>query len=119
MSRWDAESSDDYYDEPWARPGNATCSDCQADFWKGREDVGSLCDTCASLRDTHTSAVEIRMAQARLKASAVIEVAIVPVAGADGPVVDVALVPIAEARDLKRMAKAVLAADLTNVKDVA
>lgn len=118
MSRFDSDY--DYFDQPWNRPGDATCSDCGADFSKAREDVGSLCDTCCSLRDTHTSAVEIRMAQARLKAQAVIEVAIVPLGNKQvSGIVDVALVPISEARELKRMAKAVLAADLTNVKDVA
>ena len=41
---------------------NAECSDCQAPFWKGRDDVGNLCDDCCTARDAHTDALERRMA---------------------------------------------------------
>ena len=30
---------------------NATCARCGEDYWKGRDDVGSLCDACCALRD--------------------------------------------------------------------
>lgn len=30
---------------------NATCPQCGQDFWKGREDVGDLCDACCVERD--------------------------------------------------------------------
>lgn len=46
-------------DEP---RGNATCTDCGEDFWKGRDDVGGLCDRCCDLRDAHTTALEARWA---------------------------------------------------------
>jgi hypothetical protein len=55
-------------------------------------------------------------------AAGVVEVALVPVyIKAIHGVVDVALVPIAarDARDLKRMAKAILSADLSNIPEVA
>ncbi len=49
---------------------NATCSDCQAPFFKGREDFGSLCDACCDRRDAHADAQELRMAKADLPAAA-------------------------------------------------
>ncbi len=73
MSRFDSDL--DYFDEPWAPRPNADCSDCGEPFVKAPADVGSLCDTCCSLRDAHTSAFEIRMAKARLKADALKEIA--------------------------------------------
>lgn len=120
MSRWDSDL--DYYDEPWNRP-NADCSDCGEPFTKAPADVGTLCDTCCSLRDAHTSAVEIRMAKAHLKAKAipvVVDVALVPVSQIrdNRAVVDVALVP-QPAATLRRMAAAILSVDLTTIKEVA
>jgi len=126
MSRWNADSDLDYYDEFWQPRPNATCTDCGAGFVKHPADVGMLCDPCCSRRDEHTSAVEIRMAKAHLRvkemAAGVIEVELIPVGtNCTGPVVDVALVPAGDrdTRVLKRMAKAMLAADLTTIKDVA
>jgi hypothetical protein len=40
---------------------NATCSECRADFWKGRDDVGDLCDDCCDRRDAHTSAYQLTL----------------------------------------------------------
>jgi len=125
VSRW---SVDDDDLDRWEPRPNAACSDCGDDFVKAPADVGNLCDPCMSLRDEHTSRVEIRMAKARLENAAhdmraevqpvVVDVALVPVSS-EGGVVNVALVPTNDARDLKRMAKAILAADLTTIKDVA
>jgi hypothetical protein len=53
---------------------NARCSDCGDDFYKGRDDIGSLCDACCDQRDAYTTALEVRM-------SAVVDVAIVPTEG--------------------------------------
>lgn len=57
---------------------------------------------------------------------AIVEVALVPISHLAGPVVECGLIPIVaahvfdtDARFLKRMAKAILSADLSNVKDVA
>jgi hypothetical protein len=112
---------DDAYD---VRDDGTACEDC------GRPSVAWLCETCSDQRDAHTSALQVRMA-------GVVEVQLVPVSTiSTGPVVEVALVPIqtgvnpkpiasvhvlsaTDARDLKRMARAFLSADLTNVKDVA
>lgn len=131
MSRWDADSDLDYYDEPWAR-GNAECSDCGQSFTKGPADVGTLCDGCCSRRDEHTSALQIRMAMAQLRAKAsavpvVVDVALVADPAAPiGPVVDVALVvkqsgQFDEMRifAIRRIAAAVLAVDLTTIREVA
>jgi hypothetical protein len=73
MSRFD--SDQDYFDEPWNRGSDATCTDCGEDFLASPADVGALCDTCCSQRDAHTTAVELRMAKAQLKADARKEIA--------------------------------------------
>jgi len=52
----------DYGDAQDGPRGNASCSDCGEDFFKGQGDVGSLCDACCDQRDAHTSALEIRLA---------------------------------------------------------
>lgn len=36
---------------------NATCSACREDFYKGRFDIGSLCDDCCAARDAHAEAL--------------------------------------------------------------
>lgn len=108
MSRYGIDPpDDDAYD---VRYDGTDCTDC------GAPSVAWLCETCSDRRDSWAAATELRMA------AGVVEVACIPVdTHASGPVVEVALVPIA-ARDgfaLKRMAKAILSADLSNVKDVA
>jgi hypothetical protein len=113
MSRFSIDPpDDDAYD---VQHDGTACEDC------GRPSVAWLCETCSDQRDAHTSALQVRMA-------GVVEVQLVPVSTIyTGPVVEVALVPIGsvrvltahDARDLKRMARAFLSADLSNVKDVA
>lgn len=74
MSRFDSDY--DYYDagnQPYGF--NTECSDCGEPFRKSPADVGTLCDTCCSLRDEHTTAYEIRMAKAQLKVKALKEIA--------------------------------------------
>jgi hypothetical protein len=128
MSRFSIDPpDDDAYD---VRYDGTDCADC------GRPSVAWLCETCSDQRDAHTSALEQRLATATVipnhmisnHTPAVVDVALVPVSRhALHGVVDVALVPIAsvrvltasDARELKRMARAFLAADLSNVKDVA
>jgi hypothetical protein len=97
---------DDAYD---VRYDGTDCADC------GRPAVAWLCETCSDQRDSHTSALQLRMA-------GVVEVALLPLLPISrGPagVVEVALVPVDEVRQLKRMAKAILSADLTNIREVA
>ncbi len=115
MSRFGIDPPDDDAYAYDVRYDGTACEDC------GRPSVAWLCETCSDRRDAHTSALQRRMA-------GVVEVQIVPVrTNYPGPVVEVALVPIAsvrvlsatDARDLKRMARAFLSADLSNVKDVA
>lgn len=111
---------------------NASCSDCGDLFVKGYDDVGSLCDVCCDQRDAHTEALERRLAAGPpaslvnqspwFNAAGVVDVAIVPVSiDPAAGVVEVALVPMTaqDALGLKRMAKAVLAADLTRIQEIA
>jgi hypothetical protein len=113
MSRFSLDPpDDDAYD---VRYDGTDCADC------GQPSVAWLCETCSDRRDAHTSALQVRM-------TGVVDVALVPMpTGVNPAIVEVALVPIgsvrvltaADARDLKRMARAFLSADLSNVKDVA
>lgn len=129
MSRWSLDPpDDDAYDE---RP-DATCDDCGIDFF-GRAELGGICDACCNARDAWVDRLELRMLKADLTrlnparyGSPVVDVAIVPLDpwAPIGPVVEVGLVPIAnsqhaDARDLKRMATAILSADLSTIKEVA
>ena len=48
---------------------NAICSQCGADYYHGRDDVGSLCDLCCSRRDAlaeYDRQASLRMAKATL-----------------------------------------------------
>ena len=109
MSRWGIDPPDeDQYD---IRYDGTACSDC------GRPAVAWLCETCGDAREYWAAAAELRMAETR---PAVVEVALVPVFPNTNPaVVEVALVPADQVRGLKRMAKAVLRADLTQIREVA
>jgi hypothetical protein len=132
MSRWAIDPpDDDAYD---VRHDKTDCADC------GRPAEAWLCETCSDQREFWAAATAIRMAtadrpkdQPRIQKvsidTSVVEVALVPLSqNCDNPVVEVALVPIqtgvnpqpaADARFLKRMARAILAADFSNIKDVA
>lgn len=48
--------------------GDVTCTDCGRDFRLRPDETGALCDDCCDQRDAHTSAVQLRMVTARLKA---------------------------------------------------
>jgi len=118
VSRWGIDPpDDDAYD---VRHDGTACEDC------GRPSVAWLCETCSDARESWAAAAELRLSQTSQTRPAVVEVALVPVSPF-GPVVEVALVPTgsvrvltaSDARDLKRMARAFLRADLSNVKDVA
>jgi hypothetical protein len=87
-----------------------------------------LCETSSDRRDAHTSALEQRLTPI---GPVVVDVALVPITEVAG-VVEVALVPLPvdnadsvrvltahDGRELKRMVRAFLSADLSNVKDVA
>jgi hypothetical protein len=114
VSRWGIDPPDDNaYDVNY---DGTACEDC------GRPSVEWLCETCSDRRDAHTSALEQRLTQ-----QAVVDVALVALSETNG-VVEVALVPREESvrvltaqdgRELKRMVRAFLSADLSNVKDVA
>lgn len=120
MSRWGIDPpDDDAYDVKY---DGTACEDCgaPAEAW--------LCEFCSDLRAFWAAAMEVRMAKAARYRSrsqprpAVVEVQIIPTGiNSTGPVVEVALVPVVnqDARDLKRMAKAILSADLTKIKEVA
>lgn len=113
MSRYGIDPpDDDAYDVQY---DGTACEDC------GRPSVAWLCETCSDRRESWAAATEIRMASVAKEVPAVVEVALVPVFPNryNPAVVDVALVPVDEVRQLKRMAKAILSADLMNVKDVA
>jgi hypothetical protein len=128
MSRWGIDpSDDDAYDVKY---DGTDCADC------GGPSVEWLCETCSDQRDAHTSALERRLAMhmmqerpALMHHSPVVDVALVPVFtnGYNPAVVEVALVPTGsvrvlsaqDARELKRMARAFLSADLSNVREVA
>jgi hypothetical protein len=122
MSRFSIDPpDDDAYD---VRYDGTACEDC------GRPSVAWLCETCSDQRDAWAAATEAKgMTSPHIpeRTHAVVEVALVPIVEAAG-IVAVALVPVqmgvnprpsSDARFLKRMAKAILSADLTNVKDVA
>jgi hypothetical protein len=123
---WDSDLDHDaWLNGRFERP-DQTCADCGEGFWS--VDVATLCNACLDRRDAHADALELRMAKADVKmsttalhpVSVVVDVALVPISGnPDNPVVEVALVPTTDARHLRRMAQAILAADLTRVKDVA
>jgi len=52
--QWKTRSGDDEQDAlnfSHIPQPNAICSECLRGFVKGREDIGSLCDRCCSLRD--------------------------------------------------------------------
>lgn len=143
MSRFD-DSDLDFSDE--LRP-NATCDDCGIDFSRAKHDPGGWCDACCALREAWADAYEIRMAKATLPNSVslakevpvVVEVALVPKERHNNAIViDVALVPVVkqsgqvdeklifedlvaqrDVSDLKRMAKAILSADLSTIREVA
>jgi hypothetical protein len=133
MSRWAIDPpDDDAYD---VRHDKTDCADC------GRPAEAWLCETCSDQREAWAAATELRMAAihvmqerpALVNNIPVIDVALVPIVQVGSTldstgVVDVALVPIqmgvnpqpaADARFLKRMARAILAADFSNIKDVA
>lgn len=130
MSHWAIDPpDDDAYDVKY---DGTACEDC------GCPSVAWLCETCSDQRESWAAAAELRMMKGDLYSSyidprvpAVVDVALVPNQGGSNldstGVVEVALVPIAsvsvlsahDARDLKRMARAFLSADLSNVKDVA
>jgi hypothetical protein len=115
MSRWGIDPPDeDAYD---IRYDGTACADC------GRPAVAWLCETCGDAREYWAVAAAMRLSQTAQTRPAVVDVALVPVSHLAGPVVDVALVPVshldADARFLKRMAKAILRADLTHVREVA
>ena len=128
MSRFSLDPPD--YDAYDVRYDGTACEDC------GRPSVAWLCETCSDQREVWAAATSSRLAKAHIPSSgsvakevpAVVEVALVPVSiNIDRSIVEVALVPIesvrvlsgTDARDLKRMARAFLSADLPNVKDVA
>lgn len=70
MSRWNAESDLDYYDEPWAARPNAECSHCHVPFHRGQDDTGSLCDACCATRDATIEAMRnLRCEQLQVKPS--------------------------------------------------
>lgn len=108
MSRYGIDPpDDDAYDVKY---DGTDCADC------GRPSVAWLCETCSDQRESWAAAAQLRMA------AGVVEVALVPIqTGVNPHVVDVALVPVAQrdARCLKRMAKAILSADLTTIPEVA
>jgi hypothetical protein len=124
MSRWSIDPpDDDAYD---VRDDGTACDDC------GRPSVAWLCETCSDQREAWAAATALRMAETyqpvSTRLTGVVDVALVPIqTGVNPAIVEVALVPTgsvrvlsaADARDLKRMARAFLAADLSNVKDVA
>ena len=114
MSRWSIDPpDDDAYDVQY---DGTDCADC------GGPSVAWLCETCSDRRDSWAAATELRMASLAKEVPAVVEVALVPVdTNNNAIVIDVALVPVAQrdARFLKRMAKAILAADLANIPEVA
>lgn len=127
MSRFSLDPPDD---DAYDVRDDADCADC------GRPSVAWLCETCSDQREAWAAATELRLTAAMhimqersavVHTIPVVDVALVPVSDVAG-VVEVALVPIMasvrvlssdDARDLKRMARAFLAADLSNVKDVA
>lgn len=125
MSRFGIDPpDDDAYD---VQP-NADCTDCGIAYGRATNDPTTWCDACSDRRDAWAEAIEVRMATARLKDTpVVVDVAIVPVSMDTAGVVEVALIPKSEIaiirRDdqdgLRRLATAVLAADLTTIKDVA
>lgn len=108
----------------------SSCVDCGRDVVTDCDPDGALCDECDDKRERWAVQTERRMAKAVLPARqgvpVLVDVAIVPRSERQG-VVEVALIPTNEIaiiqRDdqdgLRRMATAVLAADLTTIKDVA
>lgn len=60
MSHWDSDADHhDYLNGPYARL-NAVCVECGDEFWKGRDEIGDLCDSCISARDAWRVAYETR-----------------------------------------------------------
>jgi hypothetical protein len=128
MSRWGIDPPDD---DPYGVAYDGTaCEDC------GRPSVAWLCETCSDQRESWAAATAIRLANAPgnnaivIPASAVVEVALVPLESTVNStgVVEVALVPVVKQSgqfdemrisSIRRMAKAILAADFSNIKDVA
>ena len=92
---------------------NAGCSDCGQDFYKGRNDVGNLCDACCDQRDAHTSALETALQFTRTAEALLI-------AAAAGQQMKLAAASNAadDGRALKRMATAILSTDLSKVREV-
>ncbi len=120
MSRWSLDPPDD--DPDGVAYDDTACEDC------GRASVAWLCEDCSDQREYWAATMAVRIATAdtyqpvSTRLTGVVEVALVPLSqSCDNPVVEVALVPIAprDAFDLKRMAKAILSADLTQIREVA
>ena len=136
MSRWGIDPpDDDAYD---VRYDGTDCADC------GGPSVAWLCETCSDQREAWAAATEMRIwqpavADTQHSVAWALDVALVPVfPNGYTHVVEVALVPVvkqsghigdlrsgvqsiaaADGRFLKRMAKAILSADLTTIKEVA
>jgi len=108
----------------------ASCQDCGVDVVTDCDPEGALCDECDEKRERWAEQTAVRMATAVLPARqgvpVVVDVAIVQRSEQHG-VVEVQLIPKNEAPiipmddqdGLRRMATAILAADLTTIKDVA
>lgn len=88
-----------------------------------KPDVTAVSDGPVRLSATTSQTARQSLGEhARSSVPAVVDVALVPIQiGANPAIVEVALVPIAQrdARELKRMAKAILSADLTNIREIA
>lgn len=120
MSRFGIDPPDD---DAYDLQPNADCEDCGLSYSRAATDPTTWCDACSDRRDAWAEAIEVRMAKAALgnkQVPVVVDVAIVPVSENNG-VVEVALVPVndQDGRALREIAAAVLAADLTTIKDVA
>lgn len=70
MSHWDREGGMSGTFGP-----EVPCTDCGRVFRNRPDETGALCDECCDERDAHTSALELRMAKARLKVDAAKDVA--------------------------------------------
>lgn len=98
----------------------ASCVDCGADVVTDCDPDGALCDECEDKRERWAEQIAVRMAKATLSNAA----HNMRAKGQPPVVVDVAIVPVSETHGvvevaLRRLATAVLQADLTTIKDVA